>query len=198
VFSDDSSKTPESWSPDGRWLLYSATNSSLPSVLGGNLTAGSAATNNVDLWALALGGDSKPRPYMQTPFNETLGRFSPDGRWVAYRSDESGRREIYVAAFPGPGRKTQVSGAGGDWPRWRRDGKELFFLSLEGKLMAAEVSSRGDDFEVGALRSLFDVLPMSNRSYDVARDGRFFVNALEQPTGTSPVTVVMNWAESQK
>jgi Tol biopolymer transport system component len=192
VFSDDSSKTPESWSPDGHWLLYSATNSTLSE------TASSSPRTNVDLFLLSLDGDRKPQPYMQTPFNESLGRFSPDGHWVAYRSDESGRREIYVAAFPGPGRKTQVSGSSGDWPRWRRDGKELFFLSPEGKLMAAAVSSRGDDFQVGALRPLFDVRAMPSRSYDVARDGRFFVNALEQPTGTLPVTVVTNWAESRQ
>ena len=106
-------KSPLAWSPDGRVLLYAIQH----------------PKTGLDLWALPLAGDRKPFPVVQTPFDETAGQFSPNGRWVAYQSNESRQVEIYVRPFPGPGSQWQVSTAGGSQPRWRPDGKELFYVA---------------------------------------------------------------------
>jgi hypothetical protein len=128
---------------------------------------------------------------------ETRAQFGPDGRWVAYQSNESGRNEVYVAPFPGPGGKWQVSTAGGGSPRWRRDGTELFYVALDGKLMAAAVSSRGSTFDVGAVRALFNGRmrdQLLGIPYDVTADGqRFLVNTLVEQTAPSSITLVVNW-----
>src|SRR6266478_849841 len=100
------------------------------------------------------GAPAKPFPWLATPFSESHPKFSPDGLWVAYVSDESGRREIYAAPFPGPGQRRLISNGGGTYPRWRPDGKEIFYRGLSGTLMAAEVSIKGGGIEVGAVRSL--------------------------------------------
>ena len=134
-------KYVSSWSSDGRFILYGTGN------------AGSQTGN--DIWVLPTFGDRRPRPVVQTPFNERQGRFSPDGLWVAYNSNESGRDEVYVVPFPGPGGKWQVSTSGGSFPRWRRDGKEIFFLNGGNTVMAAAVNGSGKAFEVGAVRRLF-------------------------------------------
>src|SRR4029077_15422640 len=110
---DKLNKTPVSWSPDGRFIMY--------------VSSGSATGN--DLFVLPLSADRKPVPFLQTKFNEGAGQFSPDGRWVAYQSDESGKYEVYVAPFPGPAGKWQISTAGGTNPRWRRDGTEIFYMA---------------------------------------------------------------------
>jgi Tol biopolymer transport system component len=107
-------KLADDWSPGGRFLLY---------------------TTGADLWALPLDGDRKPVAVARMPFSEDYGRFSPDGHWIAYQSDESGPYEIYVQPFPGPGAKTQVSTTGGTLPTWRRAGRELFYLAND-RLMA--------------------------------------------------------------
>ena len=101
-----------------------------------------------DLWVLPLEGDRKPQPYLQTQFRENQGQFSPDGHWVAYTSDESGRLEVYVQPFPAAGGKWQISTNGGENPKWRRDGKELFYLGLDRRLMAVEVKT-APTFEAG-------------------------------------------------
>ena len=95
--------------------------------------------NRSDLWVLPLFGDRKPFPFVATSVNKGNGQFSPDGRWVAYQSNESGRYEVYVQPFPGPGGKWQVSTDGGIAPRWRRDSKELFYIAPNGKLMAVPI-----------------------------------------------------------
>src|SRR4029453_12475979 len=92
-----------------------------------------------DIWALSLEGERRRFPVLETTFNETNAQFSPDGRWIAYQSDESGRVEIYVQPFPGPGRKVRISVSGGIQARWRRDGKELFYLGSDNRLMAVPV-----------------------------------------------------------
>jgi serine/threonine protein kinase/WD40 repeat protein len=170
---------PLSYSPDGRFLLY----------ITGDVGSG-------ELSVLPLTGDRKPFAYLSGPFAGP-GIFSPDGRWVAYISNESGRFEVYVAPFPGPGAKLRISTAGGAQPRWRRDGKELFYLNPDRKLMAAAVSSQGDTFEVGAVSPLFEARPAGPRYfYDVAPDGqRFLVNTQGEDVGTAttPMTVVVNW-----
>src|SRR5262249_21779176 len=115
-------KYPTDWSADGRFILFEAVD----------------PTTNLELWALPAAGGN-PTPFIKTTFGVSHGQFSPDGRWVAYSSNESGKTEIYVAPFPGPGGNWKVSSAGGSEPRWRRDGKELFYLAPDGKLMAVDL-----------------------------------------------------------
>ena len=185
LLEDNLDKYPESWSADGRFILYGST--------GG-------PTGN-DLFVLPLTGDRKPVPFLNTQFNESYGRFSPDGRWVAYRSNESGKFEIYVAPFPGPGGKRQISTSGGGFPRWRRDGTEIFYLAPDNKLMVAAVSGKGSSFEVGAVKPLFDtrVFTGLRYPYDVAADGqRFLVNTVPGQASSAPVTVVVNWTAGLK
>jgi Tol biopolymer transport system component len=176
---------PTSWSSDGRSVLYFNTQ-------GGSLSAS-------DLRVLPLSGDRKAAVLLQTPFNEGNGRFSPDGRWTAYQSNESGRNEVYVAPFPGPGGKWQISTAGGSFPRWRRDGRELYYLAPDNNLMAASVSGDGAAFQVGVVRALFEVrvraVPVGGGyPYDFSADGqRFLVNTLMQEAASAPITVVVNW-----
>ena len=124
-----------SWSPDGRFLAYNDT---------------PKGASQGDIWVLPLLGDRKPIPFVQTQFSEWDAHFSPDGHWLAYVSNESGRPEVYIAPFPGPGGKWQVSTAGGILPRWRRDGRELFYVALDNQLMAAEIKLVGSTVHVGA------------------------------------------------
>src|SRR5258708_119037 len=119
-------RVPCDWSRDGQFLLY---------------TDGSPKTAS-DLWVLNMEGDRKPVPFLQTPFFESQGQFSPDGHWIAYASDESGRFEVYVRPFPSGPAKWKISINGGEHPRWRGDGKEIFYLSPDRKLMAAAVNGK--------------------------------------------------------
>jgi serine/threonine protein kinase/Tol biopolymer transport system component len=178
--------SPNAWSSDGRFFSYTATNT----------------TTGSDLWILPLSGDRKPFPLAQTNFIESDGQFSADGRWVAYTSDESGRQEVYVIPFPGPGGKWPISTAGGSIPRWRRDGAELFYASSDDKLMVATVRGRGAAFEVDTVRSLFELRsPRIGTArgpvvpYDATADGqRFLVNRMvEQTPAASSITLVVNW-----
>lgn len=173
-------KIPISWSSDGRFLAYE--------------TRG-AATTVADIWILPFGEGGKPKVFMETRFREGQPHFSPDGRWLAYVSDESGRDEVYVTPFPGPGRKWQISTSGGYQPRWRRDGKEIFYLAPSNAITAVEVSVRADTFHVGSAKPLFQTLPLRNGSaYDVTGDGqRFLVNLLLQQQSSDPMTLVINW-----
>ncbi|MGH9253087.1 MAG: protein kinase domain-containing protein [Vicinamibacterales bacterium] len=139
IQADAIGESPLSWSRDSRFVLY----------------ARGESAQALDVWVLPLVGDRKPFPLLQTPFNEYPAVLSSDGQWVAYVSNESGRNEVYVMPFPGPGGKWQVSTAGGIWPRWRRDGAELFYLAPDNRLMAAEVNGRGSGFDVGAVQPLF-------------------------------------------
>ena len=139
MLEDNTNKYPLSWSRDGRFILYMA--------VPGSPTTGS------DLWALPMFGDRKPVPFLDTKFSEIAGQFSPDGRWVAYLSTLSGRPDVHVASFPDSGIKRQISSEGqGGWPRWRGDGKEMFWLFGD-EMMAAKVNGAGAQFEVGTCRS---------------------------------------------
>jgi len=131
---------------------------------------------------------------LQTEYAEWLGKISPDGRWLAYTSDESKRNEIYVHSFPMPGGKMAVSTNDGERSVWSRDGKELYFVSPDGKMMAAAVKS-GSKFEAGVPKSLFNVrLPRDMASwFDVSKDGRFLIAAQVEQTARAPITVVVNW-----
>jgi len=183
---------PSSISPDGRFLLYY------------NGNAASRTSN--DIWALPLSGESKPTAVVQSEFGEMYGQFSPDGRWVAYASTESGRAEIYVVPFPGPGGKWQVSNTGGSFPRWRPDGKEIFFLDPESNLKAATITARGQALEIGAVQNLFQMrirttgfAGASGYSYDVAPDGnRFLANTINESQTMAPFTLVVNWTAGLK
>lgn len=191
----DDAKFPNHWSRDGRFLLYTQQD----------------AKTNADLWVLPLTGDGvpsgEPMPFANTEFSEGQGQFSPDTHWIAYASDESGRVEVYVQPFPTPpggGSKTPVSSDGGNQPRWRRDGKELFYLSLDGKLMAVDVTE-GPIFKGGSPKPLFQLPATSvynSAALDVFRwdttpDGkRFLINTAK--TSSEPLTVILNWTAELK
>jgi hypothetical protein len=151
------------------------------------------------------GGPLKPFVVLQTPSkNEFDPQFSPDGRWIAYTSDESRRLEIYVTPFPppsGPGGKRQVSTAGGFLPRWRQDGKEIFYLGPDRQLMAAEIEAKGGILEVGQVRPLFSATGMTqaNPLYDVSADGQhFLVRTFPEQKSGDPLTLVQNWTAGLK
>jgi Tol biopolymer transport system component len=192
LYADNLTKTPVSWSPDGKFLLYYALSP---------MTA-------EDIWVLPLtpeggGGALKPSPFLQTAFRELRPQFSPDGRWVTYQSNESQQFEIYVAPFSSPGGKRQISINGGSSPRWRQDGKEIFYAAPDGRLMAAEVIVRGNSIEGGKVRPLgIPVVTTRGYRYDVSSDGQRFLSALaasaQQQNGTSPLTLVENWAAGLK
>ena len=181
VLADDTDKYPESWSPNSRFLTYMRW----------------ARGSTPDIWVLPLFGDRKPFAFIGEPFFELASQFSPDGRWLAYNSNESGRSEVYVVPFPGPGARTRISTAGGDNARWRRDGKEIFYLELN-TLMAAGVAANGSHFEVGAVQRLFDVPTVDGYwPYDVSPDGqRFLVNTVSE--AVAPLTIVVNWPAGLK
>jgi dipeptidyl aminopeptidase/acylaminoacyl peptidase len=169
------------WSNDGKYIVYTKT---------GEKTAS-------DLWLLPLSGDRQPKLYLTTQFDERWGKVSPDGRWLVYQSNESGREEIYVQAFPEPGRKVIVSKGGGTHPRWRRDGRELYYVAPDDKLMAAPVEP-GANFGTGTPVPLFELGSYGRRNnryvYDVSADGQkiLLLRPLEDAT-TRPLTVVQNW-----
>jgi Tol biopolymer transport system component len=181
LLQDALEKTPMSWSADGRFLLYART---------------TGVSRTRDLWVLPLFGDRNPFPIFQTRFNESRGKFSPDGQWVAFTSDESGRTEVYAAPFPGPGEKTLVSTAGGDWPRWRRDGKEIFYVSPTNRLMSATLDGQGTRMTIKTVKELFELQPRGTRYfYDVSPDGQRFlvITGQKAPTSVQPLTIVVNW-----
>jgi len=173
-------QVPTDWSADGRYILFA--------------TRGDPKTQ-ADVWALPLFGDRKPMPVVQTPFREHDAVFSPDGRWIAYTSDESGRDEVYVAPFPGLGRKWQVSTSGGVLPRWPGTGSEVFFDGPGERIMAAAVSAHDDTFQAGQTQPLFEIRPQRPGTFfDVTPDGRqFLVNTAAQVQNSTPMTLVVNW-----
>jgi Tol biopolymer transport system component len=191
VLSDNQNNLyPTSVSRDGKSLLYFTGNAQL-------------STGN-DLWVLPLEADGKPRLLLRTEFNELYGVFSPDGRWVAYTSNESGRNEIYVIPFSGSGGKYQVSREGGTFARWRGDSAELYFLAPDRRLMAASVNGRGPAFLVGTPTPLFDPhiraigFGGSNaQNYEVSADGqRFLVATTDQAPVEAPITFLVNWVSA--
>ena len=133
-----------------------------------------------------------------TPFDETDTQISPDGRWVAYASNEPGSREVFVQSFPAPGVKRQISVGGGRSPRWSRDGQELFYLSLEGRLMAVPLQAASGSLDAGVPVGLFETrISAGETEYAVSADGRFLIN-LPADDAAAPVTVVLNWMGGAK
>ena len=176
------------WSPDLRYILYES----------GTVGEG----NGIDLWLLPLSGD-KPFPLLSSPGDQQFAQFSPDGRWVAYSSSETGRPEIYVVPFPATGSKWQISTNGGTRPRWRRDGKEIVFeVEGSGKVMSAQVNGRGPNFEVGEVRPLFETtnLPPNNAGsqWSLTSDGQRLLAITTGETGALPLTVIQNWTGDLK
>jgi serine/threonine protein kinase len=185
LFASSLDKGVNCFSPDGKYLMYHS--------------EGDPKTRN-DLWILPMTGDRKPFPFLQTEFNELHGQFSPDGRWVAYESDESRRYEVYVAPFPGPGARRQMSTAGGVQPLWRRDGKEIFYLAPDNWLMAAEVNATGDVLDVASVHRVAGPIGQSpGYRYAVSADWqRFLVIGEPERTGSEPLTLVQNWTAGLK
>jgi Tol biopolymer transport system component len=185
-------KTPTGWSLDGRFLIYYEVD----------------PKTKRDIWVLPLFGDRKPFPFLQTEASEAAGQLSPDGRWMAYASDQTGAFEVYVRSFPSGGGQWQISTKGGTGRCWRRDGKELFYYAPDGKLMAAEVKSgspgdrQGASFEASVAHALFEfrsggVIVIA--PYTVTADGqRFLLNTPVDESGGAPLTVVVNWMEGLK
>jgi Tol biopolymer transport system component len=174
-------KYSQDWSKNGRFLLYSETGKSR------------------DLWALPLtGGDKKPFPIANTPFDELNGQISPGGDYVAYETNESGRFEIVVQAFPNPSGKWQVSVNGGIQPRWRADGNELYFIAPGGKMMASSIAATGGVLTAATPVALFPTrLPSvagtaNKQQYAVSKDGHFLLNQVLE-TANTPITLILNW-----
>jgi Tol biopolymer transport system component len=164
-------------SPDGLWLAFEQ----------------DARVTGTDLWLLPLSGESAPRPFLKTPFDESDLRFSGDGKWVAYVSDESGRPEIYITPFDRSGEKIRVSTAGGRLPRWPRDGGELCWVAPGGELMAAAVRVSGAQVRIGAPTPLFRV-ETGIGQFDVSHDGgKFLVGTPLSKVAEPPIEVVVNW-----
>jgi Tol biopolymer transport system component len=177
---------PTDWSLDGKWLL----------------TAAASPSTRWDIWMTGAAPGAKPALWLQTPFIERDARFSPDGRWVAYTSNESGHPEVYARPASGSSGKWQVSNAGGSFPHWRRDGKELFYQTPERSIVAVPIHA-GDGLEIGTPASLFEarlfVAGYSGPRWDVTADGqRFLVNTTPGDAGSARLTVVRNWAAEAK
>jgi eukaryotic-like serine/threonine-protein kinase len=179
---DSATKFAESVSPDGKLLLFRR----------------QAEKTRYDIWLLSLeqaesSGKAEPRVFVQTPFYEGRAKFSPDGHWVAYESGESGRVEVYVVPFPGPGGKRQISSEGGRQPHWRKDGKELFFANRDQQLMTAEVNIGNGTLEVEKVQKLFDGVINGTNTFDVSADGQKFLVVEDSVTSSPPLTLVLNW-----
>jgi Tol biopolymer transport system component len=155
------------------------------------------AKNGFDIMIVQRTAGSKPTPFRATQFNESSARFSPDGKFIAYISNESGRSEVYVQAYPGPGRTWQISTSGGGDPHWRPDGKELFYRSADQQLMSVEVSNGGDAFQAGIPKPLFLTHPSTGPAstrYAVDRTGqKFLMTSSLGREAMAPTTVVLNW-----
>jgi hypothetical protein len=172
---------PTDWSSDGRFILF---------------TGGTA--DDTDVMALRLDREVAAIPVVKTTANENNAKFSPNHTWIAYRSYKTGRSEVFTQPFPGPGADVQVSTNGGAQPRWSHDGKELFYIGLDGKFMSTPVQISADSARatVGQAMTLFashvgDVTSLNGQQYDVSRDGKRFLIATVTEE-TSPIVIIAN------
>ena len=188
LFGNSRGNIPTDWSRDGKYVLYKQ--------------GSGTGASGWDIWALPMTGERKPFPVAQTPFEERDGQFSPDAKWVAYHSDESGQFEVYVQPFPS-GRREQVSTAGGAQVHWRSDGKELFYVALDGSLMAVPIQldsvkmtvRPGVPVRLFATRLAGGVLQaVSRQQYTPSLDGsRFLMHTVSGEPQSAPITVILNW-----
>ncbi|HUK87068.1 MAG TPA: hypothetical protein VLT85_05340, partial [Terriglobales bacterium] len=180
-------EVPSSVSGDGRYVAY-------------NRVDAKSNTKN-DVWALPMFGDGKPFPLANTEFNEVVPMISPNGKWLAYMSDESGRFEVYIRPFPAGEGKWQVSSGGGELPHWRKDGKELIFATLDQQMMAVEVGESGASVALGVPHALFKFNAVSGPDGPFAVSGddqRFLLNRLSGDSAPAPLTLVTNWTAELK
>jgi serine/threonine protein kinase/Tol biopolymer transport system component len=184
LLSAEGSAYPHGVTPDGKYILYEF---------------GGLQKTHSDIWALPTFGDRKPFPIVQSEFVESHAQFSPDGRWVAFVSDESGRAEVYVQNFPSSGGKWQVSLAGGDQPMWNPRQREIFYMAPDRSIVSVPYKVSGDTFEIGHPTVLFKThaaqssLVDDRNGYLIASDGRFLINNLVEEGLSTPLTVVLNW-----
>jgi eukaryotic-like serine/threonine-protein kinase len=212
------------WSPNGRQIFYQSNNSSIysrsvtegtpeepllrertmiyPSAVSpdGSVLLYTRATGlSTDLWYVPLGAERTPHPFVQTAFQERDGQFSPDGKWVAYQSNEAGHFEIYLQPFPGPGDRIQVSAGGGQQVRWARNGSELFYIAADQRLTSVRVTSGANGKLVlgtplPLFRTEFDSSFMTRQQYVVSPDGeRFLINAATDAIDPPSITMILNW-----
>jgi Tol biopolymer transport system component len=176
IVKDDAEKYPTAWSPDGRWVLY-----------------WTFCSEGTFVRLLRLAGDRPSTAFLGPQVNP--GRLSPDGRRVAYYSNESGRSEVYVVSFPDVSERWQLSNAGGSLPQWRGDGREVFYAGRDNRLMAVQIEQRAAEIEVSAPRVLFEARPVGPRSFfDAMPDGqRFLVNSRRSDSLSSSITILQNW-----
>ncbi len=173
---------PTDWSSDERFVLY---------------TFSGTFPRTSDIWALPLFGDRKPFPVIQTEFSESQGTFSPDRQWIAYTTDETGQPNVYVQPFLRAGGKHRISPNGGRNPRWRADGRELFYLDATGTMTAVPIDLAATS-PAGLPKTLFPAGVISiNNMYAVTKDGqRFLVNRPQNAATATPLTVIVNWTST--
>jgi dipeptidyl aminopeptidase/acylaminoacyl peptidase len=187
LYASESIKRPNGFSPDGKLLAFYQLESD----------------TNLDIWILPLTGDRTPYPFLKTSFTEANAAFSPDGKWLAYNSNESGRFDVYVAPFPGPGRKWQVSTEGGAYPSWRQGGKEILYQELQSnRIFSVPVAFKGDAPDFGNATELFTAPPplagIAAR-FDPSADGKKFILVRpNQSQATGSLTLVVNWTAGLK
>ncbi len=179
--------SPTDWSLDGSIVLYDKLN----------------RAGDRDVWLLSLTRDQEPEPLLETPFDEGQAQFSPDGKWILYTSNESGRAEIYAQTFPTGGGKWQISTDGGSQPKWRRDGKEVFYIAPDTNLVAVQLATGGTALEVASPQKLFEpnlqptalAGPLGGRNqYLATSDGqRFLVDTLVDDAAPTSISVLLNW-----
>jgi serine/threonine-protein kinase len=181
LLTKDNAQFPTSWSPDGSVLLF----------------IDEDPETHYDIWVLPVGEGNKARPWQRTEFTESAAVFSPDGRWIAYQSNASGRHEIYVGSYPGPGAKHMVSTAGGTEPVWAADGHEIYYLAGN-KMMAAGVTT-APDFTAGEPEVLFEAPtavhdPVILANYDVTADGQQFLIIPQSNQRPTQINIAINWS----
>jgi Tol biopolymer transport system component/tRNA A-37 threonylcarbamoyl transferase component Bud32 len=184
IFKSDSSEIPVSWSPDGRFVVFSR----------------GKAGGGVDTWLMAMAGEPTAKPFIESQFDKAQARVSPDSRWITYVTNDSGMYQVIVQSFPDPnGGRWQITAQGGIEPKWRHDGRELYYIAPDGKLMAVPVAP-GPAFQAGSPSALFQTPLVQSRGqsprdrrYDVAPDGRFLIAVPTTAATQTPVNVVVNW-----